>query len=213
MTVPQGVEAKLERAQQHLETLRGLIDEFMATYPYEVGRTIEDGGRRHIYRFNKYEPTPTTVSVVIGDCVHNIRSALDHTVFSLATSGAKAQGNSLSDIEERSVQFPVSLTENDFNTQLSRGRLPQVDPKAIDYIRRVQPFRVKDPDHHPLAAVSKLDNIDKHRELSVIASSVNIHIEVPEDVPQPVKDLSFDHWELGGHVVTFTFPRVSRSLI
>jgi hypothetical protein len=56
-----------------------------------------------------------------------------------------------------------------------------------------------------LAQISKLDNIDKHRQLAVVASTVRIHIKAPKGVAPPMKDLHFDHWGLGGHVVTFTF--------
>ena len=70
---------KIARAWHHLEEFNARCAEFASTQPSEVIQ--EPGGG---YRALFDEP-PDELAAIFGDFVHNLRSALDHAVTSLAT--------------------------------------------------------------------------------------------------------------------------------
>ena len=99
---------KLVRADEHLQALNNEVAAFLQVGPYEVvtEQDIPAGflRARVVYR---QEP-PDLLFMLIGDVLHNLRSALDHLAWSLA--GTKA---------DKKTEFPVFLKKNEF---LSRGR-------------------------------------------------------------------------------------------
>ena len=89
MSIPRSVFLKLERAKEHLETLAHVHDKFLATRPYEITRSIEASrqsgrGAEHRLVWSRFEAPPEPMGLLIGDTIHNLRSALDHLAFELA---------------------------------------------------------------------------------------------------------------------------------
>lgn len=110
-------------------------------------------------------PAPdSTLSLVVGDCVHNLRSALDHLVYSLAEFKSMSPRSAK---ERRDSMFPICLSEAgnyaEFERQVSRGRLNGIPQPAIARIKLLQPTSRTDA----LWILSELENIDKHRRLTL----------------------------------------------
>lgn len=115
------------------------------------------------------------LSLRIGDCLHCLRSALDHLAFELATAFTVPMTD---DIEKDSA-FPI-LSDVDrlgnFSVGSHKWRSAQstavrgIDPSAQAEIERLQPYqRGKAYDTDPLWILGALNNIDKHRALHVAA--------------------------------------------
>lgn len=77
-----GIDSKFTRSRRLLAELRGEIDAFLAIGAYRVEQIEEPSGDL-VYRSRVDAQPPVEWSVLIGDIVHNARSALDHLAYAL----------------------------------------------------------------------------------------------------------------------------------
>jgi hypothetical protein len=172
--------AKTQRARYHIDNLADEIRAFMQSKPYEI--LINRGDGETIYRLQMHRPIPVSLSTIIGDALHNLRSALDCAAFDLARWHVQREGQrDLTEPEERACQFPICETQAAFDKFFSGTRATLYGPREREAMRGVQPARVHDylaergqpthypreeeVDHDPLYLLNKLSNIDKHRRL------------------------------------------------
>ena len=110
--------------------------------------------------------------MICGDCVHNVRSALDHLAYVLAIqhSGQNPPPN------ERNLQFPICGSRPHFDTK--GNWISPLSDTAKTFIERVQPYNGLDPvNPSTLGILADFDNSDKHRLLNVtlaLATTVEI---------------------------------------
>jgi hypothetical protein len=192
-----GVVAKFNRAKQQFDILRHEIGAFSDRDPqphfsrgYFDAKTWE-----WIERFQVREAPPLRWGVILGDCVHNLRSALDHLICQLTL----LDGGTMEDCAQ--TQFPiVSEGEARFEQQADR-RIPRLSKKHRALVKKAQPYQAgNEAASHPLAILAALSNADKHRVLnptfSVLKSDTKAILDrLPEmyqgDGPSPVK-----HWSM-----------------
>jgi hypothetical protein len=173
-----GPRAKWRRAQAHLETLRQEIPEWSGGWepPNRYSVTPETHRDGLEYRFYVDPPELDTEgwALLVGDCLFNLRSALDHIVYELHLRHYK--GNIPTDAREAPA-FPILTVKPDGK----HGRA--ADPAKWNEIKRLgfkqrraievlQPYNRR---HHKfrdvrsrLARLQTLNNIDKHRRLHVL---------------------------------------------
>jgi hypothetical protein len=99
------------------------------------------------------------LTAVLGDCLHNYRSALDHLVAALRRIENQP--------DDKASQWPVETDERRW-TKTARRQLAGVSSVGLDAVRSLQPFEGWDL-AQVLCALSDLDNTDKHRRLTVAA--------------------------------------------
>jgi hypothetical protein len=159
-----GVWAKLARADEHLKALDAEIPVFLDSNPHTYRGHIDREASRYVVTIHITRPPPIEWSVIVGDFVHNLRSALDHLVWQLVLLSGNEPvsgpgGN----------QFPIFTTKpgdmrlrnNRFNRQL-RG----VHRSVRAAIHRIQPYRAgRDANRRPLAVLADLSNEDKHQAI------------------------------------------------
>lgn len=158
MTHPlDGSRAKIARAGDHLLTLdresRRFVDDH--TYRMEIESDPETGEQIVYLRANRIPDTdpPLRLGVIAGDVLHNLRSALDHLVWQLATigTGPKAPLN----------QFPIFSDPTKFSEKRDRYLHGVLEEHRIA-IERYQPYR-DTKEGQALAILASLNDIDKHR--------------------------------------------------
>lgn len=173
-----GPMAKVERANFHytqvVEAWHDIIGD-SGTYSYSV--EIEDDGRKHTYGAVKFPTVDPAWGLVLGDAVHNLRSALDHLAWQLVrANGAKPS---------RATQFPIHGEAG--GVRIAGG----VDPDALALIEQVQPYHGRDEGEN-LRLINALDIMDKHRYLIVTAMAVGSwtrvdmssgNVKIPPDAP------------------------------
>lgn len=164
MTVLRSFEIKLARAKEHIASLDEFIQEFFQDEPYAIRREIIEDGLIHILYWSKYIPVPERLGVLAGDAIHNLRSSLDHFAMTLSQEGSIAQTKTLTSCEASKIKFPICLSKPDFDKKIKQGYLLNAPSKGISYIERFQPFTLAYPKQHWLWHLSRLDNIDKHRQ-------------------------------------------------
>lgn len=171
--------AKLARAREHVESLRGQVRDYRASEPYELKPESTEVPERLAYRLSIWRPQPTSISTTVGDIVHNLRTALENLAFGLALS---SQGT-LTPKQEAASTFPIKRTPTLFNEFITGRGNGLYSGRARDALRAVQPFAQLDDAHkigvaldkQPgaesdwdlLYRLDKLWNIDKHRRLVV----------------------------------------------
>jgi hypothetical protein len=167
---------KLNRAQAHLETLEREIKAWLAKKPYAVFGEYEPGSPdQYVFRVRFFAPVPPEWGVLIGEFLHNARSALDHIAWQVVSRGRGTPG--------RSTQFPIVLLKKEWGRE-SRRRLPGASRRHIALIRERQPYqrpallkKIRSPRRwsaagHPLAILAALSNEDKHRVLTTTPAAI-----------------------------------------
>jgi hypothetical protein len=130
-------EGKLRRAETHLEVFDSQLTLFYGLHKHTI--TVEDDPRTSEYVFKVYDiqQTDPDWSYLVGDCIHNLRSALDHLVYQLAIL---ALGRDLTEDEARSCMFPIHIKREQWN----RGRIKLLRPGEQTRIEELQPFNAAD---------------------------------------------------------------------
>lgn len=171
MTQPlDGVFEKLTRTGSHTEHLEKLVSGVLETVLYTAvtERYVEDGENIGHFTIRAWESDPhpvNVIGVVLGDIVHNLRSALDHLAWQLSILA----GN---DPPPSGTEFPVFRDEPKYCAEKGDGsprpgsglfkiRGLAEEDRAI--IKGAQPFQIDDPLSDPLWVLHDLANIDKHR--------------------------------------------------
>lgn len=159
-----GVRLKIERAKQHLGELDSEVAKFTATSPFRIDVNDVDPmtGETLAKVVVKREPPPI-LALIVGDLVHNLRTALDYAVWQLVDSNDGRPG--------AHTQYPICLTQDDFEKKGAR-RLRGAPQVAIQAVSLGQPFRVAVPKEHPLWVLGDLDNRDKHRLVHIVGGVI-----------------------------------------
>src|SRR5215217_8372120 len=78
-----GCQLKMRRAHTHFKALHEAINEFTGRNPYEVINDFKPEISYYAVRFKVREWPSPAWSPILGDIVHNMRSALDHLAWQL----------------------------------------------------------------------------------------------------------------------------------
>jgi hypothetical protein len=149
-----GIQAKLYRAGEHLERIGAEGNAFLEGQPYSTRVQFEPELHAWVSRFQVREDPPLRLGVLVGDYVHNLRSALDHLVYALT----ELDGGT----PDRWTQFPITKSANDFNSVVQR-QIPGLSAKHRTGIEMAQPYNGRNgPDVHPLYCINELAIADKH---------------------------------------------------
>lgn len=208
MHVPASAEAKIARGREHIEAVDVAITAFLDAMPYSLDRRLKSEGRVHEYVMTQYTEPPEYIGLLVGDAVHNLRSALDHIVFSLAVEGAKAAGQKLTKKEARTLQYPICDSPGDFRERVSKGCLLHVDPFAQEIIELYQPYHLqpRNPERSVPGCLRDLDNTDKHRTIATVSNIVHWDAySLPPGVERPKSEYPRSEWQPGSVLARYTF--------
>lgn len=156
------VRLKVERGNEHLKFLESELGRYYTTYPAEFvpeGEVHRDeSGGEYIFGSVKVDAPPASISIIMGDVVQNLRSALDYLVWELVLANHQTPGESNA--------FPICRSEKEFMGELGRNRLAGVNPDVIAEVARLQPyFNGADVDKSFLWTLHHFANINKHRRI------------------------------------------------
>ena len=171
-----GAWAKCGRAKTHLETLKAeavgsstFTNEWMSRYP-ATPEAHRDGLE---YRFY-VEPEPLDTldwALLAGDCLFNLRAALDHIAYELHVRRYK--GRVPKDAAKASA-FPIFTTRPAVDPAKWKDikRLGFKQRKAIEFL---QPYNRRNDKfwaiRDALGDIQTLNNIDKHRHLHLLQAT------------------------------------------
>jgi hypothetical protein len=174
--------AKMRRAQVHIDRVREELDGMTRNPPWSVEPEPGRRANETAYRLRVVSSVPVDLVTVVGDAVHNMRSALDTIAYALACDHL---GRALTEDEESATQFPI-CKDAGFSTFFARNRRAQLyGPRQQLALRCVQPFALTeeaaklgvvsattpedDRDSDTIYRLHQVSNIDKHRRLPLLA--------------------------------------------
>jgi hypothetical protein len=156
------IRAKIERADEHVRDLAANIRSFWATpnrYAFGPEDDPQTGDKVFHIHGNDLTP-PLRFSIIVGEVVHNLRSALDHLAWQLVLANGRTPG--------RHIQFPIfeePHTVKEYKTKVDR-MIKGASDGAMRLVKSLNAY--KGGDAPALCIVSALNNVDKHRLLVTI---------------------------------------------
>lgn len=133
--------------------------------PYEFDWRFNENLRVMNIFVTPTEEPPAKWGIVLGDVLHNLSSALDHLVCSLAR---------VTDPEDQctTTEFPIFTDKAKFEAKKERA-LRRVPEGAQGVIEELQPFNSgENPPMHVLELLRRFYNIDKHRRLHLVVGNL-----------------------------------------
>jgi hypothetical protein len=163
-----GINAKLDRADEHMKALEDEIGVYVDSYPYDYALEIDPDGGRYSVRVTIKAPPPIRLAIICGDFIHNLRSTLEYGICALVPAITT------------STQFPICKASSGFQSIVTAakrnrpGALTGLNPtgKLFAYVEKAQPYNgAHGIDSHPLWLLAQLSNADKHRAILTTAGS------------------------------------------
>lgn len=152
------VSAKLRRASQLFHDYEAAAH----TWVYGGGVVLKSGMGVLAFEF---EPVPDDMGALIGDCLQNLRSALDHEVYRLAVD---AHGPTWSGLD--GCQFTIHRERSSFEGARSK-QIGGLSIELQSQIESLQTFAVpRNPVADMLVLLNNLARVDRHRLLHVAAA-------------------------------------------
>ena len=163
--------AKIVRVMGYFEPFENSIAKYRNDKPFEI--VTDPYGNKELKIFT---PPPIEISILAGEGLYHLRSALDHLFFELV------ERNLIGPLRRgvfKTCQFPLYTEVPD----AANGILPVdrkhlgipywVPDRAYAYIEGLQPYHRRDDRHRMLRFLIKLSNIDKHRRLNTTVTRIN----------------------------------------
>lgn len=170
-----GFESKFARAFSLVDDLEQQISNYLQAEPVEITERNEPSGDLVVTARARVRP-PAEWSLLVGDALHNARSALDHLAWQLVDMHGGPPDRS---------RFPFKDGPVGFGDEL-RNALPKVPAEIRQQVRDLQPWRGGDD---RLWLLHHLDIVDKHRLLvPVVAANrgIMLHMAVGWPGQEPV---------------------------
>jgi hypothetical protein len=173
---------KIGRAQQHLGELERSVSDFLARKPFvvlvEKPEEMPDYLDCVAWVARIREEVPNEWSPIIGDIVHNLRTALDLMACDLVRLNGKSASG---------VHFPFARSEAELSKHIKEKHIDRAGPQVVSEIRKLQPY---EGGNLALRAIHDLDIVDKHQSLiamatGVVTAGVTLYLNGhPNQIPQ-----------------------------
>lgn len=165
--------AKQDRALEQLKALDKAIKGWLEGNPYQVRENLDANTGVYELRI-KPNAIPPGWSIIIGEILHDLRSALDHLVWQLTLANGYTPPRRFSRRKTRwrFIEFPIYVNGLDFRSRLERRSNPLwgISDPARAFIDDYQPLHGgKMATRDALWVLNELNNIDKHRTLHLTA--------------------------------------------
>lgn len=157
------VTRKVEHARKHVDSLDEALQRFYKAATESGRRRFDDQAGEWVFEYTEVPEPSDELSLIFGDFVHNLRSALDHLAFQLVKyPRIEPLGDKAPDDK---IQLPIYCKESWYDD----ARIKGADAGARARVKSFQPFRDKSD---PLWLIHSLDIWDKHRLFPVLIHSI-----------------------------------------
>jgi hypothetical protein len=181
--------SRLKRAEAHFALAAVQWNSFPVEDLYKISLKVDANGDGRI-RVGKNKPIPEENSLLLGEALYQLRSALDACIYqgSIYASGQNPPP------DENKLEFPICADANEF-PRLAKRRLFALPQKVQEEIERMQPYNT--PSSLPaadlvrsvnrtLGILNDLARKDRHRTLHVVGSWIS-DAQPKLDLPKGVR--------------------------
>jgi len=180
MASAEGARIKLNRSERHIVELKTETSVFLGSQPFGLTRAEEPNGDV-TWRVKVHRSVPTEWSAIIGDAVHNMRSALDLLAWQLVEVNLGRP--------TRDTCFPIGQAPLAVYDQQLRRTLAGASDAAIRFVRRLKPFA---GGNTFLTRLHALDISDKHKLVLVVgAAHKHVVLKLKMKVPWQAAPVEF----------------------
>ncbi len=179
--MPESWWLKLERAEKHADEFKTALRPYLDSQPYKAVKCGPEtpGCQQHAdcwrYCLRITQQPDPALSIIAGDFLHNVRSALDHLAVAMVPARRRSKAS-----------FPIE--RDDIWTKQGRryvigdaerrGRFKTavdgMSAEAKTEIQALQPYnRGAQARSNTMYLLNRLDNADKHRQLLLLAPGLN----------------------------------------
>jgi hypothetical protein len=160
------LDLKVERAKKHVIDLESAWSAFLKTNPYEIVPKDDPQAAERTYFLRQAKEIPSNISLIIGDVLQNLRSALDHVAYHLAVV------NSASAKTLATTYFPIFPGPVEYHAGKGR-KIDGLRQDAVKAIDSVEPYGGGKGDL--LWVLHTLNNVDKHKLLLTALPDLAAH--------------------------------------
>jgi hypothetical protein len=159
MTALSDLQLKLDRAENHLDGLSKEIQDVAENHSVTIGAQHNELDNTDTAIITNVPEVRREWGVMLGDFLHNTRSALDHLVSALVVVSGGTVTNR--------HQFPICDTLQQWQSRVAQASQAQnwlgsVDPSHVAVIETLQPYQPT-TGLKSLATLARFSNADKHR--------------------------------------------------
>jgi hypothetical protein len=153
------VTLKIERADHHIREFKSLLGTFRDSHPYVYTAKRDPKTKEIVYSIVEAKDPPPMLSVVAGDALQNLRTALDYLM--CATSTANGYTPTIY------TSFPILKRVPTTKDEIAsfRRKIEGIGQPAEDFIRAIKPYKGGD---ETLWRLHRLNNRDKHQLLLTV---------------------------------------------
>jgi hypothetical protein len=169
-----GVNAKLSRAKDHIRTVKGEVISWQDSSPYSITKETNADFTRWALVIRLLKPADLLRlnllrwTLIIGDAINNLRSALDHLIYAIAVY----ESGSNPPPDEKRLAFPICDTFGEFKDAAKRIKSLTADVRTA--VESVQPYNRTHPMLPALLAILRdFNNTDKHKLLRLAYSATS----------------------------------------
>jgi hypothetical protein len=170
----EGPKLKIERANAHVAEIRQIIAAFLKTDTYKITVETNPGKGQQIFKIAGTQKPPTSISIVSGEILYQLRSALDHLVTCVATKRG---------ITFKKTGFPIESERDIFVNTIKKRKIEQRLPVLARVLTELKPYK---GGNDLLWWLHWLNSIDKHQILVAVASA-NVQWEHDLEVSVPLE--------------------------
>jgi hypothetical protein len=160
---------KLVRGFQQMQFLVRHCQAYAASEPVKLTVHFDEKSGSHIAVINGRRP-PLYLGLILGEVVHDLRSALDHVAWQLALAHVGSEALAKPGVANL-ISFPITSSPERFEAHRAR---PYFSEEPLARMGSLQPYRNEPDLLHPLLWLQDLSNADKHRALRPALSQINL---------------------------------------
>lgn len=150
---------RLDWAKKHLDRLEAEERRWREGRPCRVWTKFDLKRSQKLIWAEVLKQPPSDFALILGDCLHNLRSSLDNLAFELLLAHKKGRP---SKSMVNNSGFPIHLRETEDSLKEFKRMTRGIHPDAQALIKRLQPYN-RGNQKSSLLNLSKLNNTDKHR--------------------------------------------------
>lgn len=157
---------KIDRASKHLCELEDAIETYFASKPcaiiVEPFPGMEPFWKTQAWIARIRQSVPHAVSAIIGDVIHNLRTALDLLVCDLVRVAGKST---------KQVYFPFCETAAELPSKIKDRNLHRAGQDVVRVVESLRPYK---GGNLALRAIHDMDVADKHQALLPLLGAVAV---------------------------------------
>jgi hypothetical protein len=163
----EGIERKIARADEHLGVLHDEMAAWNDRRPWGFSSHVHDQGRKHFFRLRLLEPIPVSWAVILGETLHDLRSALDQAVYWLTVdwSGTELPLSSFPVYRRKANFYETKRSGGGWSSSGGMYKIRGIGPGPQGFVEKLQPYPQRDGWFYcrDLRTIHDLWNQDKHR--------------------------------------------------